>query len=74
MVWVPIRAEDAEYIPSHYSKREYQIPMRDGARMFTAVYSPKDTAQACPLLMIRTEQVRLSMPQVVFKGAQVPSM
>jgi putative CocE/NonD family hydrolase len=37
-----------------YTKEEYRIPMRDGARLFTAVYSPKDTSRTYPILMMRT--------------------
>ena len=33
-------AED--YVRAHYTKYEYRIPMRDGKRLFTAVYVPKD--------------------------------
>ena len=28
---------------THYTKYEYRIPMRDGKRLFTAVYVPKDS-------------------------------
>ncbi|HEX5426088.1 MAG TPA: CocE/NonD family hydrolase [Candidatus Acidoferrales bacterium] len=38
----------------HYTKHEYRIPMRDGVRLFTAVYSPKDTSQTYPFLITRT--------------------
>src|SRR5262245_24551717 len=48
-------AQGVEYIKAHYAKHEYQIPMRDGARLFTAVYAPKDTTQTYPLLIIRTQ-------------------
>ena len=48
-------AQGLDWIQAHYDKREYQIPMRDGIKLFTAVYSPKDTAQNHPLLMIRTQ-------------------
>src|SRR6185436_12610593 len=48
-----LSAQGPEYVRSHYTKREYQIPMRDGAKLFTAVYSPKDTNQTYPILMIR---------------------
>lgn len=44
----------AELIRKNYTKREYRVPMRDGVRLFTAVYTPKDTAQHYPLLMRRT--------------------
>lgn len=37
-----------------YTKYEYRIPMRDGVRLFTAVYVPKDTSQKYPFLLRRT--------------------
>jgi putative CocE/NonD family hydrolase len=48
------RAQGLEYVKAHYTKYEYKIPMRDGARLFTAVYVPKDTSQTYPILMTRT--------------------
>ena len=44
----------AEYIRSHYAKYEYQIPMRDGVKLFTSVYIPYDKSQKMPMLMQRT--------------------
>ncbi len=44
----------SSYIREHYSKREYRIPMRDGVRLFTAVYLPRDTTRRYPILMRRT--------------------
>jgi putative CocE/NonD family hydrolase len=41
-------------IKDHYTKSEYQIQMRDGVKLFTAVYVPRDTSQKYPILMIRT--------------------
>jgi putative CocE/NonD family hydrolase len=41
-------------IRDHYTKSEYQIQMRDGVKLFTAVYVPKDTSQKFPIMMIRT--------------------
>jgi uncharacterized protein len=38
----------------HYTKYEYRIPMRDGVRLFTSVYVPKDSARAYPFLINRT--------------------
>jgi putative CocE/NonD family hydrolase len=37
-----------------YTKYEYRIPMRDGVRLFTAVYVPKDSSRAWPFLVERT--------------------
>ncbi|MEM7475257.1 MAG: CocE/NonD family hydrolase [Planctomycetota bacterium] len=46
----------AEYIRSHYTKFEYKIPMRDGTKLFTAVYIPNDADQSkqYPVIMMRT--------------------
>jgi putative CocE/NonD family hydrolase len=48
-----------EYIKAHYTKYEYRIPMRDGKKLFTAVYVPKASAFAgdsgpYPMMMDRT--------------------
>ena len=34
-----------DYARAHYTKYEYEIPMRDGKKLFTSVYVPKDTSQ-----------------------------
>ncbi|HUX27284.1 MAG TPA: CocE/NonD family hydrolase, partial [Terracidiphilus sp.] len=52
-------APQEDYVSSHYTKYEFRIPMRDGKRLFTAVYVPKASAFAgnagpYPLLMERT--------------------
>jgi uncharacterized protein len=41
-------------IRAHYTKYEVRIPMRDGAKLFTAVYTPKNTSQPYPFLLSRT--------------------
>jgi len=41
-------------VREHYTKYEYQIPMRDGVRLFTVVYVPKDSSKSYPFLMDRT--------------------
>ncbi len=44
-----------DYVRAHYTKYEFRIPMRDGKRLFTAVYVPKDAAGGpYPFLMDRT--------------------
>ncbi len=47
-------AQRPGYIPSNYVKHEYRIPMRDGKKLFTAVYEPKDTSRQYPILLTRT--------------------
>jgi putative CocE/NonD family hydrolase len=41
-------------VREHYTKYEYRIPMRDGVRLFTVVYVPKDSSKRYPFLMDRT--------------------
>ena len=43
-----------DLVRATYTKYEYQVPMRDGAHLFTAVYVPKDTSQRYPFLIVRT--------------------
>jgi len=43
-----------EYTKAHYTKYDYRIPMRDGVKLFTSVYIPKDRSQNYPILMERT--------------------
>lgn len=38
----------------HYTKREVMIPMRDGVKLYTAIYEPKDNGERHPILMMRT--------------------
>src|SRR6516164_2831353 len=47
-------AQGVDFVKSHYTKYEYRIPMRDGVKLFTAVYVPKDDTQTYPFLMMRT--------------------
>jgi putative CocE/NonD family hydrolase len=41
-------------VKDHYLKSEHRITMRDGVKLYTAVYSPKDASQKYPILMTRT--------------------
>ena len=54
----PDRAEAPakEDLRSRYTKYEYRIPMRDGVKLFTSVYVPKDAGagRPYPILLTRT--------------------
>jgi putative CocE/NonD family hydrolase len=56
LLFAPSRAhaQSADQVKARYTKYEYMIPMRDGVRLFTAVYAPKDTSQTYPFLLTRT--------------------
>src|SRR5205085_6354025 len=47
-------AQGLEYVKANYTKYEYRIPMRDGVRLFTSVYVPKDRSHTYPIVMQRT--------------------
>ncbi len=44
----------AEFVRSNYLKQDFYIPMRDGVRLFTSVYSPRDTNRTYAIMMVRT--------------------
>ncbi|MFC2123900.1 CocE/NonD family hydrolase [Bacteroidota bacterium] len=44
----------AEYIKDNYIKQELYIPMRDGIKLFTQIYSPVDNTREYPILLFRT--------------------
>ena len=46
--------EHATWIKANYTKYEYMIPMRDGVRLFTSVYAPKDDSKPYPVMLFRT--------------------
>jgi putative CocE/NonD family hydrolase len=46
--------EDSLWLRTHYQKLEPRIPMRDGIRLYTAVYTPRDTQHRHPILYLRT--------------------
>ena len=57
----PSRADDAAppestaaWMAEHYTKYEYRIPMRDGVRLATRVFMPKDESEPWPILLTRT--------------------
>ena len=47
-------SQDSAWIKDNYYKIERYIPMRDGVKLFTSIYLPKDTTELHPILMSRT--------------------
>lgn len=45
---------DADWVKANYTKREVMIPMRDGIKLFTAVYEPVNKSEKHPVLITRT--------------------
>ena len=42
------------YLRLNYTKSEHMIPMRDGVKLFTSVFVPRDTTKKYPIMMKRT--------------------
>jgi hypothetical protein len=42
------------FVEDNYTKMEVDIPMRDGIKLHTTIYSPKDKSEKYPILMQRT--------------------
>lgn len=47
-------AQDENYVKENYTKTETTITMRDGIKLFTVIYAPKDTSKEYPILFQRT--------------------
>jgi uncharacterized protein len=54
MLVLACHAQGLDYVKAHYTKHEYLIPMRDGVKLFTSVYVPKDAAEKYPIMLDRT--------------------
>ncbi len=46
--------QDSVYFVTNYYKIERSIPMRDGVKLFTSIYIPKDATKKYPIMMTRT--------------------
>jgi len=71
-------AQDADFARANYTKHEHRIPMRDGAKLFTAVYTPKDaapqdTGRTYPVLLFRTQSGVLPYGEDKFPAVLGPS-
>lgn len=68
------RERDSLYIVENYVKREYKIPMRDGVKLFTAVYIPKDSVEKYPILLLRTPYSLNPYGEDKYRSTLGPSM
>ena len=65
--------ELADYIKDHYTKREVYIPMRDGVKLFAAIYEPKDKDHKYPIMFDRTPYSVAPYGPKEFKTSHGPS-
>ena len=48
------KAELAAWIKESFAKTEHRVPMRDGVRLHTVIYAPKERSEPLPILLRRT--------------------
>lgn len=65
---------DSVYVREHYTKIERMIPMRDGVKLFTSIYVPKDASQKYPVLLDRTPYSVAPYGEEKYKASIGPSM
>lgn len=69
----PQQTELAKYIQENYTKRETYVTTRDGIKLFTAIYEPKDKSQKYPILLNRTPYTVAPYGEDKFRGSLGPS-
>ena len=47
-------AQEKFSVKANYDKAEYMVSMRDGVKLFTQVYTPKDQSQKYPIMLFTT--------------------
>ena len=60
-------------VRERYTKQEILIPMRDGVKLFTSIYTPKDMSRKYPILMNRTPYSIAPYGADSFRGRMGPS-
>jgi hypothetical protein len=50
----PATLSTPDTVRAYYTRAEFRIPMRDGVKLFSVVYAPRDTTRVWPILMNRT--------------------
>ena len=66
---------DSAYIRDNYIKKELHITMRDGIRLFTSIYTPKDVSKKYPIMLMRTPYTVAPYGDNIYRTAiQNPTM
>ena len=53
-LWAAAQDIDSTWVVNNYTKKEVMIPMRDGVKLFTTIYAPKDVSEKHPIIITRT--------------------
>ncbi len=65
---------DSAFVRNHYIKKEQYITMRDGVKLFTSIYLPKDQSKKYPILLNRTPYTVAPYGKDSYKKTLGPSM
>src|SRR5829696_8183534 len=49
-----VTAQEKYDVKANYEKHEYRVVMRDGVKLFAAVYVPRDSSRKYPIMLNRT--------------------
>lgn len=60
-------------IRQNYRKLEVRIPVRDGVKLFTSIYVPRDTSKRYPVLMSRTPYSVAPYGDSLYRASMGPS-
>src|SRR5262245_2307143 len=69
----PPPGQAATDIRAAYTKSEHMVPMRDGAKLFTIVYAPRDTSTTFPFMLHRTPYGSPPYGPEAYRGSLGPS-
>ncbi|MBE7177427.1 MAG: CocE/NonD family hydrolase [Mucilaginibacter polytrichastri] len=72
-IFLYAQTSDSAYIRQNYTKMEKQIAMRDGKKLFTSIYIPKDRSKKYPIMMNRTPYTVAPYGENEYKTALGPS-
>ena len=66
-------AQAPNFVKDNFTKKEVYIPMRDGKKLYTIIYSPRDESHPYPFLMERTPYSAGPYGDSVYKGSLGPN-
>lgn len=69
----PAQEKEKFDVKANYEKREIRIPVRDGVKLFTSVYLPKDASRKYPIMFSRTPYTVAPYGEDKYKGLLGPS-
>lgn len=61
------------FVKTNFDKQEIYIPMRDGKKLYTVIYTPKDHTQHYPFLMERTPYSAGPYGDTLYRGSLGPN-